>query len=487
MLGVMLATDADVVIGSRYVPGGSLDARWEWSRRLLSWWANLYSRAILGLRIRDMTAGFKLWRRSALQEIGLEAIRSNGYSFQVEMAYLCERLGFRLVEIPIHFEDRRIGQSKLDVPVKLESAWRTWQIRWRYRHLTPPSYAAVISAATPATPIERGGPRNDTVLRPLCATPRRPLGAAASSCLALAWFAPVLFPELTHASLLPYDNLYTFRALAQPAAGADSAQRAALRPGAGKRSLEAAHPRDAGRRASFRCGIPKSSPVCRSWPRARPAPSTRSTCSSIVLPLEMAYGWFTALQVALAGMGLYLFGARAAAAACCRRSSAASVYMFSGFLIVSVVFTMFLAAVPWLPLLLAVIEYIVRKQEEKGVHSFNPIPYVAVGAAIIGLVVLAGHPELIYYTLLVAGAYSLVRLVRGVASAGRARRSRAWGGILARRLLGWPAGCWSMVVLGVALGAVQLLPLVELLPLNFRAGSASLAQVRGWAWPCATC
>jgi len=135
MLGVMLATDADVVIGSRYVPGGSLDERWEWNRRLLSWWANLYSRAILGLRIRDMTAGFKMWRRSALEAIGLENVRSNGYSFQVEMAYLCERLGFRLVEIPIHFEDRRIGQSKLDVPVKLESAWRTWQIRWRYRHL----------------------------------------------------------------------------------------------------------------------------------------------------------------------------------------------------------------------------------------------------------------------------------------------------------------------------------------------------------------
>ena len=135
MLGVMLATNADVVIGSRYVPGGSLDERWEWNRRLLSWWANLYSRAILGLRIRDMTAGFKMWRRLALETIGLENIRSNGYTFQVEMAYLCERLGFRLVEIPIHFEDRRIGQSKLDVPVKLESAWRTWQIRWRYRHL----------------------------------------------------------------------------------------------------------------------------------------------------------------------------------------------------------------------------------------------------------------------------------------------------------------------------------------------------------------
>lgn len=133
MLGVMLATNADVVIGSRYVPGGTLDEGWGWWRRLLSWWANLYSRLILGLRIRDMTAGFKLWKRSALLGIDLEGIRSNGYSFQVEMAYLCEKLGYRLIEIPIHFEDRRIGQSKLDIPVKLESAWRTWQIRWRYR------------------------------------------------------------------------------------------------------------------------------------------------------------------------------------------------------------------------------------------------------------------------------------------------------------------------------------------------------------------
>lgn len=135
MLGVMLATNADVVIGSRYVPGGTLDEGWGWGRRLISWWANLYSRAILGLRIRDMTAGFKLWQRNALLGIELDSIRSNGYSFQVEMAYLCERLGYRLIEIPIHFEDRRIGQSKLDVPVKIESAWRTWQIRWRYRRL----------------------------------------------------------------------------------------------------------------------------------------------------------------------------------------------------------------------------------------------------------------------------------------------------------------------------------------------------------------
>ncbi len=135
MVGVMLATEADVIIGSRYVPGGTLDEGWGLWRQAISWWANFYSRMILGLRIRDMTAGFKLWKRQALLGIGLEQIRSNGYSFQVEMAYLCEKLGYHLIEIPIHFEDRRIGQSKLDIPVKLESAWRTWQIRWRYRTL----------------------------------------------------------------------------------------------------------------------------------------------------------------------------------------------------------------------------------------------------------------------------------------------------------------------------------------------------------------
>jgi dolichol-phosphate mannosyltransferase len=134
MLGVALATGADVIIGSRYVPGGSLDEGWSWWRRWLSWWANLYSRALLRIRVRDMTAGFKLWRRDALLNIGLENIRSNGYIFQVEMAYLSEKLGYRIIEVPIHFEDRRIGQSKMDVPVKIESALRVWELRWRHRH-----------------------------------------------------------------------------------------------------------------------------------------------------------------------------------------------------------------------------------------------------------------------------------------------------------------------------------------------------------------
>ena len=126
--------DYDVVVGSRYVPGGGTDERWSWWRYLLSWWANqVYTRLILGVPTQDATAGFKAFRRQVLETIDLANVVSNGYVFQVEMAYLCHKLGFQALEIPIYFEDRRIGQSKMDVPVKVEAVWRVWQIRWRYR------------------------------------------------------------------------------------------------------------------------------------------------------------------------------------------------------------------------------------------------------------------------------------------------------------------------------------------------------------------
>jgi dolichol-phosphate mannosyltransferase len=125
----------DVVVGSRYVSGGSLDERWGWGRYFLSWWANsIYARLILGLKVKDVTAGFKCWRRATLEGIGLDRVRSNGYVFQVEMAYLTEKLGFRPLELPIHFEDRRIGHSKMNTSIKIEAALRTWQIRWRHRN-----------------------------------------------------------------------------------------------------------------------------------------------------------------------------------------------------------------------------------------------------------------------------------------------------------------------------------------------------------------
>ena len=130
--------DCDVVIGSRYVDGGRTDDDWGWGRWLLSWWANsVYTRLILGCQIKDATAGFKCWRRETLQGVDLGRIRSQGYVFQVEMAYVAERLGYRTREIPIYFEDRRIGQSKMTVPVKLEAALRVWELRRRYHHLQP--------------------------------------------------------------------------------------------------------------------------------------------------------------------------------------------------------------------------------------------------------------------------------------------------------------------------------------------------------------
>ncbi len=125
----------DVVVGSRYVEGGRTDEDWELGRVLLSWWANFYARAILGSRVRDITAGFKAWRRESLAGIDLSSIRSQGYVFQVEMAYVSQRLGYRVLEVPIYFEDRRIGQSKMSVPVKIEAALRVWQVRWYHRHL----------------------------------------------------------------------------------------------------------------------------------------------------------------------------------------------------------------------------------------------------------------------------------------------------------------------------------------------------------------
>ncbi|MGH2522971.1 MAG: polyprenol monophosphomannose synthase [Anaerolineales bacterium] len=127
----------EVVVGSRYVPGGRLDEHWEKGRVWLSAWANLYARTLLGIRVKDATAGFKAWRRSTLLGIGLDRIHSNGYVFQVEMAYVTERLGYGVLELPIYFEDRRIGQSKMTIPVKVEAAWRVWEVMLRHRGLTP--------------------------------------------------------------------------------------------------------------------------------------------------------------------------------------------------------------------------------------------------------------------------------------------------------------------------------------------------------------
>ncbi len=125
---------ADLAIGSRYIEGGSLDHDWPLWRKWLSRFGNDYSRLILGARLKDMTAGFRLWKRKVLETIPLEQVRSNGYIFQVEMAYLATLFGFKIAEIPIYFAERKYGQSKMNLRIQMEAALRVWQLRGRYRH-----------------------------------------------------------------------------------------------------------------------------------------------------------------------------------------------------------------------------------------------------------------------------------------------------------------------------------------------------------------
>lgn len=130
--------ESDAVLGSRYISGGSLDERWGFGRRYLSWFGNFYSRTILNMSIQDATGGFRMWRRKTLEEMPLDLIRSDGYVFQVEMAYVARKLGYNLVEHPIHFEDRRIGQSKMSFRIQIEAAVRVWQILFLHRNLSKP-------------------------------------------------------------------------------------------------------------------------------------------------------------------------------------------------------------------------------------------------------------------------------------------------------------------------------------------------------------
>ena len=125
----------DVALGSRYIPGGSLDERWPLWRKGLSSFGNVYARAILGLPMKDITGGFRLWRSNTLAGMPLERIRSNGYVFQVEMIYVATRSGFTFQEVPFHFADRRWGKSKMDMRIQFEAALRVWQLPRLYRDL----------------------------------------------------------------------------------------------------------------------------------------------------------------------------------------------------------------------------------------------------------------------------------------------------------------------------------------------------------------
>ncbi len=125
----------DVVLGSRYVAGGSVDQGWAAWRRGLSAFGNFYARTILGMPQRDITTGFRLWRRETLQGMPLERIQSNGYIFLVEMIYLAYCLGYRIGEVPIYFADRQMGESKMSLRIQMEGAFRVWQVWWGYRGL----------------------------------------------------------------------------------------------------------------------------------------------------------------------------------------------------------------------------------------------------------------------------------------------------------------------------------------------------------------
>ncbi|MCS6992879.1 MAG: polyprenol monophosphomannose synthase [Anaerolineales bacterium] len=126
---------ADVAFGSRYVPGGSVDREWPLWRKGLSAFGNFYARTILGFPLRDVTTGYRLWRRETILGMPLERIRSNGYVFLVEMAYIAWRLGYRVAQVPIYFADRKFGKSKMSLKIQLEAAFRVWQVKWHYRDL----------------------------------------------------------------------------------------------------------------------------------------------------------------------------------------------------------------------------------------------------------------------------------------------------------------------------------------------------------------
>jgi dolichol-phosphate mannosyltransferase len=119
---------ADVVVGSRYVAGGGT-INWGVGRQLISRAGGNYARTILGMHVRDMTAGFVCYRRQALEALDLSSVKSNGYSFQIEMKYRAHQAGLQIVEMPIVFEDRRVGQSKMSRAIVAEAFWRVWKLR----------------------------------------------------------------------------------------------------------------------------------------------------------------------------------------------------------------------------------------------------------------------------------------------------------------------------------------------------------------------
>lgn len=135
----LLEQGADLVIGSRWVPGGRTE-NWPLNRQILSRGASIYARALLASDIRDITAGFRGYRTSALADAPLDQIHSTGYCFQIEMAWLFERTGHQVVEVPITFTERELGASKMTTRIVFEAVWRVlaWGIGYRLGALLPP-------------------------------------------------------------------------------------------------------------------------------------------------------------------------------------------------------------------------------------------------------------------------------------------------------------------------------------------------------------
>ena len=143
-----LESGYDLVIGSRFVRGGGVDQSWSPYRKLLSWFANaVYVRVLLDIPVSDSTGGYRIWRRETLIGMDLNRVGSNGYVFQVEMAYIANRLGFKITEIPIYFPDRARGQSKMGSWIVFEAALRVWQVMLRHHALNPQMRYAEVSQA----------------------------------------------------------------------------------------------------------------------------------------------------------------------------------------------------------------------------------------------------------------------------------------------------------------------------------------------------
>ena len=122
--------DCDLVLGSRYRNGRVTVVNWPMTRLLLSYFANIYARVVTGLELGDATGGFKCFRRSVLEAIPLDEVRSNGYAFQIEMSFRAVRKNFRITEIPIVFVDRTDGVSKMSKHIVREAIWMVWRLRW---------------------------------------------------------------------------------------------------------------------------------------------------------------------------------------------------------------------------------------------------------------------------------------------------------------------------------------------------------------------